>query len=56
MTHTATAHSYAPRKHAPYVPPASNPLAPWREDPLGAIALAVTMAILIFATGIATLL
>ncbi|MGY6251505.1 hypothetical protein ACXIUS_28910 [Bosea thiooxidans] len=39
-----------------YIPPATNPLAPWREDPLGAVALVVTMAILIAATGIATFL
>lgn len=48
--------SYAPRNHAPYIPPPQSPLAPWREDPLGAVALVVTMTILIFATGIATFL
>lgn len=36
--------------------PATNPLACWKEDPLGAIALFVTAAILIAATGIATFL
>lgn len=49
-----TAPSYAPR--SPYIPPPTNPLMPWREDPLGAVALMVTMTILIFATGIATFL
>lgn len=51
-----TAPSYAPRNHALLVPPPSNPLAPWREDPLGAVTLFVTMAVLIAATGIATFL
>ena len=51
-----TAPSYAPRNHALFVPPATNPLMPWQQDPLGAIALVVTMAILIAATGIATFL
>lgn len=51
-----TTPSYAPRNHAPFVPPATNPLAPWREDPLGAVALVVTMTILIFATGVASFL
>lgn len=36
--------------------PHSAPLAPWQQDPLGAVALVVTMTILIFATGIATFL
>lgn len=39
-----------------YVPAPSNPLAPWREDPLGAVALFVTATILILATGVATFL
>lgn len=51
-----TAPCYAPRNHALYIPPATNPLAPWREDPLGAVALVVTMAILIAATGVASFL
>lgn len=36
--------------------PHSEPLAPWREDPLGAVALFVTAAILIAATGVASFL
>lgn len=46
--------SYAPR--TPYIPPPTNPLMPWREDPLGAVALFVTMTILIAAIGVASLL
>lgn len=57
MTHTATVPSYAPHNLAPiHVPQPANPLPPWRQDPLGAVALFVTAAILIFATGIASLL
>lgn len=43
-------------RRTPYIPPPQSPLAPWREDPVGAVALVVTMTILIFATGIATFL
>lgn len=39
-----------------YIPEPQSPLAPWQKDPLGAVALVVTMAILIAATGIATFL
>lgn len=39
-----------------YIPEPQSPLAPWQQDPLGAVALVVTMTILIFATGIATFL
>lgn len=56
MTYATSAPSYAPRNHALFVPAPSNPLMPWQEDPLGAVALFVTAAILIFATGIATFL
>ena len=38
-----------------YVPHCS-PLAPWREDPLGAVALFVTMVLLIAAVGVASLI
>jgi hypothetical protein len=56
MTATATAPSYAPHNLAPvYTPTPSNPLAPWREDQLGAVALFVTMAVLIVAVGVASL-
>lgn len=55
-TQAHTAPCYAQRNHALFVPAPSNPLMPWQEDPLGAVALFVTAAILIFATGIATLL
>lgn len=48
--------SYAPRNHAPYIPPPQSPLAPWREDPLGAVALFVTGCILIAAVGVASLI
>mgnify|MGYP001064861448 FL=1 len=56
---TNTAPGYAAHNSAPtalYLPPATNPLAPWREDPLGAVALFVTAAILIAATGVASFL
>lgn len=53
---TNTAPGYAAHNSAPYIPPPQSPLAPWREDPLGAVALFITMAILIFATGVASLL
>jgi hypothetical protein len=56
MTHTAPAPSYATRNHAPYIPPPSNPLAPWREDPLGAVALMVVGAIWIVGVGVASLI
>lgn len=39
-----------------YLPPLSAPPPPWQQDPLGAVALVVTMAVLIAATGIATFL
>lgn len=39
-----------------YLPPLSAPAPPWREDPLGAIALFVTMAVLIAAVGVASFL
>lgn len=39
-----------------YIPQPQSPLAPWREDPLGAVALIVVGAILILATGVASLL
>ena len=39
-----------------YVPEPQSPLAPWQQDPLGAVALVVTMTILIAATGVATFL
>ena len=42
-------------RRTPYLPH-SEPLAPWRHDPLGAVALFVTMAVLIAATGVATLM
>lgn len=42
-------------RRTPYLPHTS-PVATWREDPLGAVALFVTAAILIAATGIATFL
>ena len=52
-----SAPGYARHNPAPlYIPPPSNPLAPWREDPLGAVALFVTMAVLIAAVGVASLL
>ena len=47
---------YAAHNSAPVTPPPANPLAPWREDPLGAIALMVVGAILILATGVASFL
>lgn len=47
------AHNSAPR---PYIPPPQPPLACWKEDPLGAVALFVTMAVLIAAVGVASLL
>lgn len=52
-----TVPSYAPHSLAPiHVPQPANPLAPWRHDPLGAVALFVVGAILIVATGVASLL
>lgn len=53
---TNTAPGSAGQNGALYIPEPQSPLAPWREDPLGAVALVVTMAILIFATGVASLL
>lgn len=41
---------------APYIPPPQSPLTPWREDPLGAVALFVVGAILIAAVGVASLI
>lgn len=57
MGSTAHAPSYARHNRAPrpYIPPPQSPTPPWREDPLGAIALFVTMAVLIAAVGVASL-
>lgn len=55
MTHATHAPGYAAHNSALHVPEPQSPLACWKEDPLGAVALFVTMAVLIAAVGVASL-